>query len=133
MGARSRAFRIELALACLFCVGCLADETVVNPNYRGEDTNMVAQPTTAAPSFETQVHPILEAHCALCHTGASGMAGVDLSAHHSVLAEVLPGQPESSKLYRVLANKVMPPAGLPPLADADVELIRQWIIGGAQP
>lgn len=122
-----------LALAYLGCVGCIAAETAVNPDYHGEDTNTGTQATTAALRFMTQVHPILEAHCALCHTGAAGMGGVDLSEHHTVLAQVLPGQPESSKLYRVLVNKVMPPAGLPPLADADVELIRQWIIGGAQP
>jgi uncharacterized membrane protein len=129
----ARAWRFELAVACLAYVGCLDTETVVNPNYHGEEVNMAAQPATAAPGFETQVRPILESHCALCHTGSSGMAGVDLSEHHTVLAQVLPGQPEGSKLYRVLVNKVMPPVGLPPVADSDIDLIRQWIAGGAQP
>src|SRR5205085_7584616 len=43
-----------------------------------------------------------------------------------------PGSPNSSKLFEVIVNGEMPPAGEPALTTDQVAVIKQWIIEGAK-
>ena len=60
---------------------------------------------------------------------------MDGGSSGEVIAE---GQPESSILYKRITlphadRKFMPSEGKPPLAEADIALIRKWIQQGASP
>ena len=83
-----------------------------------------------------------------CHTTASSIGGLDLSAGFAlanlvdvgssadaVTKRVKPGDPENSYLMQKLVGgasrgQPMPPGG-PALSDSDLELIRSWIRAGA--
>jgi hypothetical protein len=102
-------------------------------------------------SFASDVQPILTASCAktACHTGSLPKAGLDLSAgkSHAELVGapsiqcadrllVVPGAPTESYLMNKVMNvdlcgtsKKMPPSGS--LSDAQLEVLSQWICGGA--
>ena len=45
---------------------------------------------------------------------------------------IIPGEPESSSLYYVVAQGIMP-KGSPPLSAGEVQAIYQWIKNGASP
>jgi cytochrome c553 len=93
------------------------------------------QPKAAvqAPSFETDVQPILKVHCARCHGQKPRKAGLDLSRRDGVFKggdsgpAVVAGQAEASLLYRMLHEGKMPPKKKDRLPAAKVEIIRRWI------
>ncbi len=98
----------------------------------------VAWPPGAAeaPTFASDIAPLLETHCVVCHGQAGGLALDDYSA---VMAGgddgpvVVPGDPEASELYLTITGRsrpAMPPGG-PPLSPGDTDLIRAWIEAGA--
>lgn len=77
------------------------------------------------------IKPILDKNCAGCHTGPAAKDGIDLSSYQSVMASrtVRAGNPESSRLMRVLRSGKMPPAG--PLPQGDLNQLAKWITDGA--
>ncbi|MCZ2155804.1 MAG: hypothetical protein LC114_18205, partial [Bryobacterales bacterium] len=98
-------------------------------------------PARAAVDFEKSVAPILQSSCLACHREGSALGGVRVDTHESMSAKaplgqvVVPGDPEHSTLYTTLLipkgqPMAMPPAG--PLAAAQKEIIRQWILEGAK-
>lgn len=98
-------------------------------------------PAGAAVDFEKSVAPILQSSCLACHHEGSALGGVRVDTHESMSIKtplgpvVTPGDPEHSTLYATLLipkgrPMAMPPAG--PLADAQKEIIRQWILEGAK-
>jgi hypothetical protein len=91
----------------------------------------------ASVSFATDVDPILQADCRLCHGDAGGLM---FKSYDSLMAGGISGpavvafQPEASSLYLRLTGEqapAMPPGGVL-LADDDMATIRQWIEEGAQ-
>ncbi len=99
-----------------------------------------ASPTAAA-GFE-QIRPVLEASCVHCH-GSERLAGMpsfsstrDLAALTGPGRLIVPGAPESSRFFQVVAMSdsdigAMPPTGHA-LAPREVELLKSWIAGGAE-
>jgi ribosomal protein S16 len=84
--------------------------------------------------FNTQVYPLILNSCAVsgCHNGG-GEEGPDLTSYEKIVAQVRPGNPRQSSLYRVLTDvygNLMPPHQ--PLAESDRNLIKIWIEQGAQ-
>ncbi len=88
--------------------------------------------------FENDVLPLFQANCATsgCHDAGTAAEGVILNSFSNIVntGEVRPGDPSGSEVFEVLnesdPDKVMPPTGkLPP---AQIEIIRQWILDGAQ-
>src|SRR5262249_3386172 len=86
--------------------------------------------------------------CEQCHSGAGAPHGLRLDAANSYallvgvpsgedagLLRVKPGDPGNSYLIRKLEGTASSgermPAGLPPLPQADIDMIRQWITNGA--
>lgn len=80
----------------------------------------------AAPDFEREVAPILEAKCLFCHNAESRKGKFDLSAaairSHASFAEILD-----------LVSGPSPemPKDEPPLTKAEVKTLAEWIAGGA--
>ena len=87
-----------------------------------------------APSFETQVAPLLQSHCLKCHNPVKLRGGLDLTTRTGLLkggeagAVVVPGKSADSLLYAKVHEGKMPQDG--PLAEAEVELLRRWIDAG---
>ena len=87
--------------------------------------------------FEDQVAKILERHCVRCH-GEETKGGLSLETRALALqggaaGPVLePGDAEGSLLYEVISgDEPTMPKGAPALSQADVEVLRRWIAGGA--
>lgn len=100
-------------------------------------------PTEAAAVSEHEIRGILQARCVICHGSTKQSGGLDLRTLASRLKggksgpAVVPGNPESSLLYRKIIDGQMPPAGeakdlaveLP--TPVETEKIRAWIAAGA--
>lgn len=90
-------------------------------------------------TYDEHVQPLLREKCFSCHNQDKQRGGVALHNYLAVMEGgssgkiVQPGDPEASKLFRVMAHleePIMPPKS-PKLPDANLNLIRDWIKGGA--
>jgi WD40 repeat protein len=89
-------------------------------------------------TYEDHLLPILRNECASCHNPDKKKGGLDLSSYQAILAGsdsgavVQAGDPDSSKLYKVVAHADDPymPKGKGKLQDKDVNVFKQWIAGG---
>jgi hypothetical protein len=85
-----------------------------------------------AADFETEVLPILKAHCVTCHSGPVPQAGLDLHTQELVLKggrsgpAVQPGVSDRSLLIEKVVSKSMPPVGAK-LTDLQISVLRHWI------
>ncbi len=104
--------------------------------------------TMLVATFESIQQNVFSAQCEMCHTGASAPEGLRLDPDNSYdllvgvpssqqpsLQRVEPGNPDDSYLIRKLegtaATGEQMPLDLPPLPQADIDVIRQWIADGA--
>lgn len=100
-------------------------------------------------TFDSIQSNVFSVYCEMCHTGASAPLGLRLdpdnsygllvgvpSSQQPALERVEPGNPDASYLIRKLegtaATGEQMPLSLPPLPQADIDVIRQWISDGAQ-
>ena len=88
-------------------------------------------------TYERQVRPLLEAQCAACHSERVKTSGFSIADMESVIAggnklgrAVAAGEPESSKLIKVLRGELSPrmPFGKE-MAAADIAVVADWIRG----
>ena len=103
-----------------------------------------------APNFDSIQSNVFDQLCVHCHSGANAPAGLRLDAANSYLnlvgvpareqpslMRVAPGDANNSYLIQKLEGTAAVggrmPAGLPPLPQTDIDIIRQWIGGGALP
>ncbi|MDE0297681.1 MAG: hypothetical protein OXN17_03550 [Candidatus Poribacteria bacterium] len=124
--------RLGLLLAAftIFVSGCGTSDDDMGGGVNGD--------TGSGVSFQSEVLPILTQRCALsgCHV-AGGPRGIDLRTYESVLqggqrgAIVVAGNAAGSELVNQIVTGNMPPGG-PPLDDAQVQLISDWINDGAE-
>ena len=90
--------------------------------------------------YEYDIQPLLNSNCAFsgCHDAATAQDGVDLSSYERVIAtaDVRAFDLEGSDLYEVITDsdpdKRMPPSPRPALSSAQINLISQWILSGAE-
>jgi hypothetical protein len=107
-------------------------------------------PNGLAPTFGAIQANVFEPICEQCHAGANAPVGLRLDAASAFallvgvpsgeqpgILRVKPGDPDGSYLIQKLEGRASTgermPRGLPPLAQADIDVIRQWIADGAQP
>jgi len=105
-------------------------------------------------SFNKDIKPILVANCLACHDGSgegSSASGFNVQTYDSVMQGtkygpvIVPGNSESSTLYRLIAHKVDPKIQMPPhhdeglakgredeLTPRQIEFIGKWIDQGAK-
>jgi mono/diheme cytochrome c family protein len=102
-----------------------------------EEPEEPEEPAPSALSFATDVAPIFEGACSMCH-GAAG--GWDASTWETAIGSgangpaVIPGDPDNSVLIQKLLGTtsfgtIMPPAGS--LSDAEIATVVEWIRTGA--
>jgi hypothetical protein len=95
-----------------------------------------AAPARRPPRFD-DVRPLFTAFCLKCHGAKVRKAGVDLRSPASVLRGgsggpiVVRGHPESSPLFRQVAEGRMPPGKARKPGPAQVAALRAWINSGA--
>ncbi len=102
----------------------------VSPRHCRGESNPTASPP--ALTFESDIRPILKAHCFYCHGEDKNIeAGVDLRQVRRMLESYTIDEldPHLSLLLDVVESGEMPKDGKP-LAAEDVETIRQWLAGG---
>ena len=97
-------------------------------------------------SYQKDVAPILQKHCASCHVpGQPGFAasGFDLQGYDSLMKGtrfgpvVLPGDPMTSVLVMLIEGRAdpsitMPHGGANPLTKDEAKTIRRWVKQGAE-
>jgi mono/diheme cytochrome c family protein len=96
-------------------------------------------------SFQEDVVPVLQGRCVSCHSPSGEgfkASGLDLTSYKGVLAGtkfgpmVVPGEPDSSNLMRLLDWRVSPQLRMPhskkQLSVCDRNAIRSWIRQGAK-
>lgn len=127
----NRLFLSFAALAVAFTSFTTADERL-SPDH-------VAQMKKGTVLFRATVRGILEKNCLACHGGDTIEAGFSLATREVMLKggesgpAVLPGKPEKSKLFRLVAHVDKP--GMPldeeRLPQEEIASIREWIQLGA--
>jgi hypothetical protein len=96
-----------------------------------------AAPASPTPQFERDILPILIARCAKCHGAKLRMSGLGLQEAASILKggdsgpAVVSGAAAQSLLVKRITERSMPPGDETKVTDAEIELIRRWIDGGA--
>ena len=94
------------------------------------------QTVHAQQQIAQDAYAIFEQSCLICH-GPDGAYKETLLIEHNVLIKengpVVPGNPESSRLYKRLLGEGGPlmPLGGPPLPDPQIETVKNWILVGA--
>src|SRR5262249_32303598 len=91
-------------------------------------------------SYYKQVRPIFQAHCQGCHQPAKAGGGYVMTAFDKLVAAgeskleaIVPNKPEESHLLERITpegGKAAMPKDKPPLAQAEVDLIKRWIAQG---
>lgn len=105
---------------------------------RWEDTDR-PKPSTILPtpgaqvSFGQDVLPIFQTYCTSCHGNQAGLsletyANVITGSNHG--AVITPGDPQRSKLIRVVSSGYMPYGG-PPLSQEQTQVLVNWVGSGA--
>jgi len=90
--------------------------------------------------FQQQILPLLLSNCAFsgCHDAASHEDGVILDSYINIMitGEIEPGDPYDSELFEKIIetdpDDIMPPPPNLPLTTAQINLIKNWILQGAQ-
>lgn len=108
---------------------------------------------TSGSSFSSAVQPIFDRKCAKCHGMKDQKAKLNLSDGNAYaalvnvpstevpgMARVKPGDPEASYLWLKLEHRAPKGSGMPKgfffaghLNQQDMDTIKAWIAGGAQP
>lgn len=104
----------------------------------GRAAETEALPKSVAPSFESDVRPILKAHCFHCH-GDQGKVegGLDLRLRRLLVGggesgpAVVPEKPSESLLLARVRSGEMPPGNAQKLSSSQIEVIARWNAGGA--
>jgi hypothetical protein len=89
-------------------------------------------------TYQDQVLPLIENHCAKCHNADKKKGDLDLTSYNGALKGggsgqvVMSGNPDSSKLYKSISHAEEPtmPPNKPRLPDKELEVFKKWIAGG---
>ncbi len=96
----------------------------------------LAAQDASPPRFESDIAPVLQENCVVCHGETAPQAELDVRSRGALLAggtsgpALVPGTPSESLLLQKAASGAMP-MGDKKLAPHEVDLIRRWIEGGA--
>ena len=106
----------------------------------GEPSETVPK-TESTPSFASDILPLFEEHCAVCHSATTSLGGWDGSSYKGAIESgdnaptIIPGDPEGSLLVQKMMNtqkvgKQMPIAEL--LPREQVQVVIDWVKAGAE-
>jgi uncharacterized membrane protein len=119
---------LAVMFVALLFVGCGSQPAPV-PAPKAEET---PAPDTTAPALVLahEVQSIITASCLPCHAAGGKAEKYDLTSPEGLAKLVVPGKADSSKLYQVVRDGKMPPAGK--LDSAKLSTIQKWIGEGAK-
>ena len=126
-------------------LGCAGDGEGLDENGRPEDSG----PLPLVPTFASIQQNVFTPICARCHAGAAAPTGLRLDEGFSYamivnvasvevpgLRRVRPGDPDLSYLVQKIEGRAAVgqrmPLNSPPLPQATIDVIKQWIRDGAQ-
>lgn len=89
-----------------------------------------ADTTGTALVLAHEVQSLVTASCLPCHASGGSAAKYDLTTPEGLARLVVPGMPDSSKLYQVVRDGKMPPSGK--LDSTKIATIQKWITAGAK-
>lgn len=107
---------------------------------RAADEAKPADPKAAPKiTYDEHIQPIFREHCYTCHNQNEAKSDLALDSYGRTMQGgaggevVLPGDVESSRLYALTAHLETPkmPPNQDRIAEAKVNLLKQWILGGA--
>ena len=89
-------------------------------------------------TYNDQVLPLIEQHCANCHNPDKKKGDLILTSYSALLkgggsgAALIPGNVDGSKLWKAITHAEDPtmPPNKPRLADKELDVFRKWIAGG---
>ncbi len=85
--------------------------------------------------FVKEILPIIVSNCAgtECHDDKDPEGGMNFTTYVNIMLSkrIIPGNPDQSDFYEVLAKHEMPPDGRDPLTPEQINAIRIWIKQGA--
>lgn len=97
------------------------------------------KPAAKKITYQEHVQPILRDKCFSCHDSDKVKGGLDVTTYTKLMegggsgAVIKPGDAEGSRFYTLMAHKAKP--AMPPnsdkLPDAVLDVVKQWIDGGA--
>lgn len=87
-------------------------------------------PLLAQVDFATSIHPVLQARCAPCHSGAQPAGDFSVETKESILRAIKISNPGESELLRRIKSGEMPASG-PKLTAAQIADFEHWIAEGA--
>ncbi len=90
-------------------------------------------------TYDEHVLPVFKDKCITCHNPDKGSGGLSLNTYTGLMTggasgEVIrPGDADNSRLFQLVSHRQQPhmPPKSPRLAAENLELLRQWIAGGA--
>ena len=94
-----------------------------------------------APDYVNDVAPLLTKYCAGCHNDTDREGKLSLASYDALLKGgakggiVTPGQPDLSRMIRVLTGRAepkMPPEGEEAPKPAELEVLKAWVAAGAK-
>ena len=110
------------------------------PGDESGDKDDDSTPASASTGF-SEVFSALERKCTFCHNLQNPKGGLDLSSFESIMkggnsgSIVVVGKPEESLIFTTLNGAVgeisKMPLNIPPMEEADIQLISKWIAAGA--
>lgn len=90
---------------------------------------------TVAPVTFKDVMVVLRKHCTECHGAGKAQGRVDVTSVAKMMTSkgkvLVPGKPDESDLYTSITEREMP-KDRPRPTDAELAVIRNWILGGAK-
>ena len=98
-----------------------------------------ADPPKAKITYSEHASAVFRSRCGSCHNPDKQKGGLNLDNYGSAMQGggsgkvIEPGDAENSTLFQVISHKEEPkmPPNSPKIPDAEIEVIRQWIEGGA--
>ena len=100
---------------------------------------LAADPPKAKITYQDHVSAVFRSRCGSCHNPDKQKGGLNLDNYGSAMQGggsgkvIEPGDADNSTLFLVISHKEEPkmPPNSPKIPDAEIELIRKWIEGGA--
>jgi WD40 repeat protein len=109
---------------------------------QADDETDKSVPTPRKVSYDKDIRPIFQAHCQGCHQPAKKGGGYVMTDFSLLLkggeseeAAIVANKPDESHLISLISKTdgaAEMPQGKKPLADSEIDLIRQWITQGAE-
>lgn len=121
--------KLEKYTICLFALLTL---TLSNCTYNSEE-DLYPPPTngcaTEDMSYTTDVLPIIEANCYVCHDAEANNAGINLEGHANLVVRINDGSLLGTMRHEM--DWAPMPVGAPMLAECQIEKISAWADQGA--